>query len=170
MGVKLIELERAMLAEEFLKETLPNATRKERAIVALRLEYFDRVGVRLHYQARDMSKYGDDPGKRKEFCDLSCDILALASLIHPYHRAEIEPADKNIPLSAHRRETHVRWAIGNLFALYKAAEALLAGDHDGAASMIEGVKDGAKPEGWGSRYSHRFDKQLKGLMEASASE
>lgn len=159
MGVKLIELERAMLAEEFLKEELPNATRKERAIVALRLEYFDRVGVRLHYQARDMSKYGDDPGKRKEFCDLSCDILALASLIHPYHRAEIEPAEK-----------HVRWAIGNLFALYKAAEQLLVGDHDGAASIIEGVKGGAKPEGWGAKYSHRFDKQLKGLMEASASE
>lgn len=159
MGVKLIELERAMLAEAFLKEALPNAARKERAIVALRLEYFDRVGVRLHYQARDMSKYGDDPGKRKEFCDLSCDILALASLIHPYHRAEIEPDEK-----------HVRWAIGNLFALYKAAEQLLAGDHDGAASMIEGVKGGAKPEGWGAKYSHRFDKQLKGLMEASASE
>jgi hypothetical protein len=159
MGVKLIELERAMLAEEFLKEAMPNATRKERAIVALRLEYFDRVGVRLHYQARDMSKYGDDPGKRKEFCDLSCDILALASLIHPYHRAEIETDEK-----------HVRWAIGNLFALYKAAEALLAGDHDEAASMIEGVKGGAKPAGWGAKYSHRFDKQLKGLMEASASE
>lgn len=159
MGVKLIELERAMLAEEFLKEATPNATRKERAIVALRLEYFDRVGVRLHYQARDMSKYGDDPGKRKEFCDLSCDLLALASLIHPYHRAEIEPDEK-----------YVRWAIGNLFALYRAAEVLLAGDHDEAASMIEGVKGGAKPEGWGAKYSHRFEKQLKGLMEASASE
>ena len=159
MGVKLIELERAMLAEEFLKEAMPNATRKERAIVALRLEYFDRVGVRLHYQARDMSKYGDDPGKRKEICDLSCDLLALASLIHPYHRAEIEPDEK-----------HVRWAIGNLFALYRAAEALLVGDHDEAASMIEGVKGGAKPAGWGAKYSHRFDKQLKGLMEASASE
>lgn len=161
MGVKLIELERAMLAEEFLKTALPNAARKERAIVALRLEYFDRVGVRLHYQARDMSKYGDDPGKRKEFCDLSCDILALASLIHPYHRSVIE---------LERGEKHVRWAIGNLFALYKAAEQLLAGDHDGAASMIEGVKSGEKPEGWGAKYSHRFDKQLKGLMEASASE
>ena len=170
MGVKLIELERAILAEEFLKTALPNATRKERAIVALRLEYFDRVGVRLHYQARDMSKYGNDPGKRKEFCDLSCDILALASLIHPYHRVAIEPDDKNIPLSLDRGAAHVRWAIGNLFALYKAAEALLAGDHDGAASMIEAVKSGAKPEGWGAKYSHRFDKQLKGLMEASASE
>jgi hypothetical protein len=159
MGVKLIELERAMLAEEFLKEAMPNATRKERAIVTLRLEYFDRVGVRLHYQARDMSKYGDDPGKRKEFCDLSCDLLGLASLIHPYHRAEIEPDEK-----------HVRWAIGNLFTLYKAAEALLAGDHDEAASMIEGVKGGVKPAGWGAKYSHRFNKQLKGLMEASASE
>lgn len=164
MGVKLIELERAMLAEEFLKDAMPNATRKERAIVALRLEYFDRVGVRLHYQALDMSKYGDDPGNRKEFCDLSCDILGLASLIRPYHRAAIEPDDENIPLS------HVRWAIGNLFALYKAAEALLAGDHDGAASMIEAVKGGAHPAGWGAKYSHRFDKQLKGLMEASASE
>lgn len=160
MGVKLIELERAMLAEEFLKEVMPNATRKERAIVALRLEYFDRVGVRLHYQARDMSKYGDDPGKRKEFCDLSCDILALASLIHPYHRAAIEPDG----------EKHVRWAIGNLFALYKAAEVLLAGDHDGAASMIEAVKGGARPAGWGAKYSKRFDKHLKGLMKASASE
>ena len=160
MGVKLIELERALLAEEFLKTALPNATRKERAIVALRLEYFDRVGVRLHYQARDMSKYGDDPGKRKEFCDLSCDILALASLVHPYHRAEIDPDG----------EKHVWWAIGNLFTLYKAAEALLAGNHDGAASMIEGVKGEAKPAGWGATYSHRFDKQLKGLMEASANE
>lgn len=168
MGVKLIELERAMLAEEFLKTALPNATRKERAIVALRLEYFDRVGVRLHYQARDMSKYGDDPGKRKEFCDLSCDILALASLIHPYHRVAIEP-DENIPPSLDQGEKHVRWAIGNLFALYKAAEALLAGDHDGAAEMIEAVKGGARPAGWGAKYSNRFDKQLKGLMEASAS-
>lgn len=162
MGVKLIELERAMLAEEFLKEAMPNATRKERAIVALRLEYFDRVGVRLHYQARDMSKYGDDLGKRKEFCVLSCDILALASLIHPYHRAAIEPDD--------RGEESVRWAIANLFALYKAAEALLAGDHDSAALMIEGVKGGARPAGWGAKYSKRFDKQLKGLMKASASE
>ena len=170
MGVKLIELERAMLAEEFLKEAMPNAPRKERAIVALRLEYFDRVGVRLHYQARDMSKYGDDPGKRKEFCDMSCDILALASLIHPYHRGAIEPDGENIPLSLDRGVDHVRWAIGNLFALYKAAEELLAGDHDRAASMIEGVKGGAKPAGWGAKYSNRFDKQLKGLMEASASE
>lgn len=169
MGVKLIELERAMLAEEFLKDAMPNATRKERAIIALRLEYFDRVGVRLHYQARDMSKYGDDPGKRKEFCDLSCDILALASLIHPYHRVAIEP-DENIPPSLDQGEKHVRWAIGNLFALYKAAEALLAGDHDRAASMIEAVKGGARPAGWGAKYSKRFDKQLKGLMEASASE
>lgn len=168
MGVKLIELERAMLAEEFLKDAMPNATRKERAIVALRLEYFDRVGVRLHYQARDMSKYGDDPGKRKEFCDLSCDILALASLIHPYHRVAIEP-DENIPPSLDQGEKHVRWAIGNLFALYKAAEALLAGDHDRATSMIEAVKGGARPAGWGAKYSNRFDKQLKGLMEASAS-
>lgn len=170
MGVKLIELERAWLAEEFLKTAMPNATRKERAIIALRLEYFDRVGVRLHYQARDMSKYGDDPGKRKEFCGLSCDILALASLIHPYHRVAIEPDDANIPLSLDRGEKHVRWAIANLFALYKAAEVLLAGDHDGAASMIEGVKGGAKPAGWGAKYSNRFDKQLKGLMKASASE
>jgi hypothetical protein len=168
MGVKLIELERAMLAEEFLKDAMPNATRKERAIVALRLEYFDRVGVRLHYQARDMSKYGDDPGKRKEFCDLSCDILALASLIHPYHRVAIEP-DENIPPSLDQGEKHVRWAIGNLFALYKAAEALLAGDHDRAASMIEAVKGGARPADWGAKYSNRFDKQLKGLMEASVS-
>ena len=168
MSVKLIELERAMLAEEVLKDEMPNATRKERAIVALRLEYFDRVGVRLHYQARDMSKYGDDPGKRKEFCDLSCDILALASLIHPYHRVEIE-LDENIPPSLDQGEKHVRWAIGNLFALYKAAEALLAGDHDRAASMIEAVKGGARPAGWGAKYSNRFDKQLKGLMEASAS-
>lgn len=169
MGVKLIELERAMLAEEFLKDAMPNATRKERAIVALRLEYFDRVGVRLHYQARDMSKYGDDPGKRKEFCDLSCDILALASLIHPYHRVAIESDDENTPLSLDQGANHIRWAIGNLFALYKAAEALLAGDHDGAASMIEAVKGGARPVGWGAKYSNRFDKQLKGLMEASAS-
>lgn len=169
MGVKLIELERAMLAEEFLKTAMPNATRKERAIVALRLEYFDRVGVRLHYQARDMSKHGDDPGKRMEFCYLSCDILALASLVHPYHRAAIEPDDKNIPLSLDRGEESVRWAIANLFALYKAAEALLAGDHDSAALMIEGVKGGARPAGWGAKYSKRFDKQLKGLMEVSAS-
>ena len=168
MGVKLIELERAMLAEGLLKDAMPNATRKERAIVALRLEYFDRVGVRLHYQARDMSKYGDDPGKRKEFCDLSCDILALASLIHPYHRVVIEPDDENIPPSLDRGETHVRWAIANLFALYKAAETLLAGDHDGAASIIEGVKGGAKPAGWGAKYSKRFDKQLKGLMVAAS--
>lgn len=168
MGVKLIELERAMLAEEFLKDAMKNATRKERAIVALRLEYFDRVGVRLHYQARDMSKYGDDPGKCKEFCDLSCDILALASLIHPYHRVAIKP-DENIPPSLDQGEKHVRWAIGNLFALYEAAEALLAGDHDGAASMIEAVKGGARPAGWGAKYSNRFDKQLKGLMEVSAS-
>ena len=118
--------------------------------------YFDRMGVRLHYQARDMAKYGDDAGKLKEFCELSCDILALASLIHPFHRAELESG-----------EEHVCWAIANLFALYQAAEALLVGHLDCASSVITGVKGGARPDGWGSTHSSRFDKHIKGLMEAA---
>lgn len=166
MGVKLIELERAMLAEEFLKEAMPNATRKERAIVALRLEYFDRAGVRLHYQARDISRYGDDPGKRKEFCELSCDILALASLLHPFHRAEIHPEDISAPIAPVRGEKHVRWAIERLFELYQAVQIVLGGDLAGAAVIVARVKAEEKPVGWGATYSSRFDKHIKGIMEA----
>lgn len=168
MGVKLIELERALIADEYLKNECPHMTRKERAIVTLRLEYFDRMGVRLHYQARDMAKYGDDPEARKRFCELSCDILALASLIHPYHRVEIEPEDEEIPITLERGEKYVRWAIERLFALYQAAEALLNGDTSDPAIIVARIRGEAKPAGWGSRFSNRFDKHLKGLMEASA--
>lgn len=157
MGIKLIELERALIADEYIKTVCPNMTRKERSIITLRLEYFDRMGVRLHYQARDMMKRSAALEERKRFCELSCDILALASLIHPYHRAEIEPEEKQ-----------VWWAIERLFALYNAAEALLNGDNADPAAIVQRIKDEAKPEGWGSTYSHRFDKHIKGLMDAAA--
>ena len=58
MGIKLAEVRRAFAANTFLKDAAPEMSEEERAIVALRIEYFDRVGVRLCYMARDIAKHG----------------------------------------------------------------------------------------------------------------
>ena len=158
MGIKLAEVRRAFAADTYLKSVAPDMTEEQRAIVALRLEYFDRVGVRLCYMARDIQKHSGKSPESETFRNVACDILGLASLVRPFHRQPIEEIE------------NVTWAIETMYTLYEAADALLKGNAGFAKLIIAGVNDKPKPKGWGAIYSTYFDKQLKGLMEASASE
>lgn len=156
MGIKLAEVRRAFAANAYLKGAVPEMSEEERAIIALRLEYFDRVGVRLHYMARDIAKHGGDSPELKVFCKTACDILGFASLVRPFHRRPIEELET------------VTWAIGTMYALYQAADKLLKGDVEGAKFLTNGIGERGKPKGWGSAFSSRFDKQLNALLELGA--
>ena len=156
MGIKLAEVHRALATDAYLQSAAPEMDEEERAIVALRLEYFDRVGVRLHYMARDVRKHGGESPELKKFCSVACDILGLASLIRPFQRRPIEERDT------------VCWAIGTMYALYQAANILLGGDAKGAEILVQVIVRESKPAGWGSTTSSRFDKQLKALLEMAA--
>lgn len=156
MGIKLAEVRRALAADAYLQNAAPEMDEEERAIVALRLEYFDRVGVRLHYMVRDIRKHGGESPELKKFCSVACDILGLASLIRPFQRRSIEERDT------------VCWAIGAMYTLYQAANILLGGDARGAEFLVQVIVRGPKPEGWGSTTSSRYDKQLKALLEMAA--
>lgn len=156
MGIKLAEVRRAFAADAYLKGAVPEMSEEERAIIALRLEYFDRVGVRLHYMARDIAKHGGDSPELKVFCKVACDILGFASLVRPFHRRPIEELET------------VMWAIDTMYALYQAADKLLKGDVEGAKFLTNGIGERGKPKGWGSAFSSRFDKQLNALLELGA--
>lgn len=156
MGIKLAEVRRAFAANAYLKGAVPEMSEEERAIITLRLEYFDRVGVRLHYMARDIAKHGGDSPELKVFCKVACDILGFASLVRPFHRRPIEELET------------VMWAIDTMYALYQAADKLLKGDVEGAKFLTNGIGERGKPKGWGSAFSSRFDKQLNALLELGA--
>lgn len=156
MGIKLAEVRRAFAANAFLQGAAPEMTEEERAIVALRIEYFDRVGVRLCYMARDIAKHGGDSPELRAFCATACDILGLASLVRPFHRRPIEELET------------VMWAVDTMYALYKAADKLLKGATDHAKALVADVNGRGKPKGWGTVYSARFDKQLNELMGLAA--
>ena len=156
MGIKLAEVRRAFAANAYLKGAVPEMSEEERAIIALRLEYFDRVGVRLHYMARDIAKHGGDSPELKVFCKVACDILGFASLVRPFHRRPIEELET------------VMWAVDTMYTLYQAADKLLKGDVEGAKLLVNGVGERGKPKGWGSAFSSRFDKQLNALLELGA--
>lgn len=156
MGIKLAEVRRAFATNTFLKGAAPEMSEEERAIVALRIEYFDRVGVRLCYMARDIAKHGGESPELKKFCSVACDILGLASLIRPFQRRPIEERDT------------VCWAIRAMYTLYQAANILLGGDARGAEFLVQVIVRETKPKGWGSITSSRFDKQLKALLAVAA--
>lgn len=156
MGIKLAEVRRVFAANTYLKSVAPDMTEEQRAIVALRLEYFDRVGVRLCYMARDIQKHAGKSPESETFRNVACDILGLASLVRPFHRRPIEEIED------------VTWAIETMYTLYAAADALLKGDVGFAKLVIAGVHDKPKPKGWGATYSARFDKQLNELMGLAA--
>lgn len=155
MGIKLAEIRRAFVADAYLKSVAPNMSEEQRAIVVLRLEYFDRVGVRLCYMARDIAKHGGNSPELEAFRNVACDILGLASLVRPFHRRPIEELED------------VMWAVETGFVLYRAADALLKGGIETAKALVAEIVDKGKPTGWGSVHSARFDKQIKGLMEIS---
>lgn len=156
MGIKLAEVRRAFAADAFLKGAAPEMSEEERAIVALRIEYFDRVGVRLCYMARDIAKHGGESPELKAFCATACDILGLASLVRPFHRRPIEELET------------VTWAVDTMYTLYIAADLLLKGATGNAKLVVADVNGRGKPEGWGDVHSARFDKQLKALLELGA--
>lgn len=159
MGIKLAEVRRAFAAITYLKSAEPDMSEEQRAIVALRLEYFDRVGVRLCYMARDILKHGGKSPELETFRNVACDILGLASLVRPFHRKPIDEIDEIDDVS---------WAIATMCTLYQAANLLLNGNAEGAKALVVSVSDGQKPKGWGSVHSTRFDKQLNELMGLGA--
>ena len=156
MGIKLAEVRRAFAANTYLGAAAPSMSEDQRAIVALRLEYFDRVGVRLCYMARDIQKHGGNSPELETFRNVSCDILGLASLVRPFHRRPIDEFET------------VMWAVETGFILYQAADKLLKGDVEMAKALVAEVVDKGKPVGWGSVHSARFDKQLNELMGLAA--
>lgn len=156
MGIKLAEVRRAFAADTFLRSAAPEMTEEERAITALRIEYFDRVGVRLCYMARDIAKHGGVSPELTVFCTTACDILGLASLVRPFHRRPIEELET------------VMWAVDTMYTLYRAADQLLKGSTGRAKLLVADVNSRGKPMGWGSVHSARFDKQLKALLEMTA--
>lgn len=156
MGIKLAEVRRAFAADRFLRSAAPEMTEEERAITALRIEYFDRVGVRLCYMARDIAKHGGNSPELNVFCTTACDILGLASLVRPFHRESIEELET------------VMWAVDTMYTLYRAADHLLKGSTGRAKLLVAEVNGRGKPTGWGSAHSARFDKQLKALLEMAA--
>lgn len=158
MTIKLAQIERAQVTDSMLQEFKPNLDRRQRAVIVLRLEYFERMAVRLQYHMNDLvcgvANSSVDEETVKQFCGLASDVLLLASLWHPIQHNDMEDG-----LDAVR-------GIEAFLMLYDAATRLLDDDFEVAMVYLEQVKALRKPLGFGTGAYSGYDKHIKSLMES----
>ena len=153
MTIKLPQIERAQVTDSILQDRKPELSRRQRAVIVLRLEYFERMAVRLQYHKNDLVNYGVDEGLLKKFCEMASDVLLLASLWRPFQHNDMEDG-----LNAVR-------GIEAFLHLYDAAIGLLDDDFAVAAAYLAEAKKLRKPWGFGARPYGGYDEYVKAIME-----
>lgn len=154
MTIKLAQVERALATDVMLQDSKPHLDRRQRAVIALRLEYFERMAVRLQYHKNDLVNNGCNAGTLKKFCTMASDVLLLASLWRPFQHWDMDDG---------------LWAVRGIDAflgLYDAAVRLLANDFEAATVRLDEVKGMPKPYGFGSSPYGGYDEYVKAIMES----
>ena len=155
MTIKLAQIERAQVTDSILQSCKPELSRRQRAVIVLRLEYFERMAVRLHYHKNDLVNNGVTGDTLKLFCEMASDVLLLASLWHPFQNCDMEDG-----------VVAVR-GIEAFLLLYDAATRLLNNDFEVAGVYLAQVKELRKPLGYGAIPYGGYDRHIKALMESS---
>ena len=155
MTIKLAQIERAQVTDGLLQECKPHLSRRQRVVIVLRLEYFERMAVRLHYHKNDLVNNGVTGDNLKTFCEMAADVLLLASLWRPFQHNDMEDG-----LNAVR-------GIQAFLLLYDAATRLLSNDFAVAGASLDQVKGLRKPLGFGTTSYGGYDKHIKAIMESA---
>lgn len=155
MTIKLAQIERAQVTDNLLQRRKPHLSRRQRAVIVLRLEYFERMAVRLLYHKNDLVNNGVTSDNLKTFCEMAADVLLLASLWRPFQHNDMEDG-----LNAVR-------GIEAFLLLYDAATRLLDSDFEVARVRLEQVKALRKPWGFGTTSYGGYDKYIKEVLKAS---
>lgn len=153
MTIKLAQIERAQVTDSILQSCKPHLSRRQRAVIALRLEYFERMAVRLHYHKNDLVNDVVTGDTLKLFCEMASDVLLLASLWRPFQHCDMEDG-----------VVAVR-GIEAFLLLYDAATRLLDNDFEAAGVYLTQVKELRKPLGYGTRPYSGYDKHIKAIIE-----
>lgn len=154
MTIKLAQIERAVATNSILQVRKPHLDRRQRAVIALRLEHFERMGVRLHYHKNDLMEHGVTGPTLKRYCEMSTDLLLLASLWYPFQHSDME--DRNVAVRG----------IEAFLLLYDAAVRLLDNDFEAAGVYLGQAKDLRKPLGFGTHPYGGYDKHIKAILES----
>lgn len=154
MTIKLAQIERAQVTDVMLQDSKPHLDRRQRAVIVLRLEYFERMAVRLQYHKNDLVNNGVDAGTLKTFCEKAADVLLLASLWRPFQHNDMDDGANAVR------------GIEAFLGLYNAATRLLDNDFEVAGVYLEQVKGLHKPLGFGTASYGGYDKYVKAIMES----
>ena len=152
MTIKLAQIERAQVTDSILQSCKPHLSRRQRAVIALRLEYFERMAVRLHYHKNDLVSNGVAGDTLKLFCEMASDVLLLASLWRPFQHCDMEDGVVAVQ------------GIEAFLLLYDAATRLLKNDFDVAGVYLTQVKELRKPLGYGAMPYSGYDNHIKAIM------
>lgn len=152
MTIKLAQIERAQVTDSILQSCVPHLSRRQRAVIALRLEYFERMAVRLHYHKNDLVSNGVAGDTLKLFCEMASDVLLLASLWRPFQHCDMEDGVVAVQ------------GIEAFLLLYDAATRLLENDFDVAGVYLTQVKELRKPLGYGTMPYSGYDNHIKAIM------
>lgn len=157
MTIKLAQIERAQVTDVMLQDSKPHLDRRQRAVIILRLEHFERMAVRLQYHMNDLmvgvANSAVDEETLNQYRTLAADTLLLASLWYPVQHNDVEDG-----LNAVR-------GIDAFLLLYDAAISLLDDDFEAAGLYLERVKALRKPWGFGTESYGGYDKRIKAIIE-----
>lgn len=157
MTIKLAQIERAQVTDAMLQDSKPHLDRRQRAVIVLRLEYFERMAVRLQYHMNDLMvgvvNSAVDEETLYQYRTLAADTLLLASLWYPVQHNNVEDG-----LNAVR-------GIDAFLLLYDSAISLLDDDFEAAGLYLERVKALRKPLGFGTESYGGYDKHIKAIIE-----
>ena len=154
MTIKLAQIERAVATNSILQACKPHLDRRQRAVIALRLEHFERMAVRLQYHKNDLVAHGVTGPTLKRYREMATDLLLLASLWQPLQHADMD------------NETVAVRGIEAFLLLYDAAVRLLDNDFEQAGAYLAQVKGLHKPLGFGTRPYGGYDKHIKSILES----
>lgn len=154
MTIKLAQIERAVVTNSILQACKPHLDRRQRSVIVLRLEHFERMAVRLHYHKNDLVAHGVTGPTLKRYYEMATDLLLLASLWYPFQHCDTE--DGNVAARG----------IEAFLLLYDAAIHLLNNDFETAGVYLAQVKGLRKPLGYGTRPYDGYDKHIKAILES----
>lgn len=154
MTIKLAQIERAVATNSILQACKPYLDRRQRAVIALRLEHFERMAVRLQYHKNDLVAHGVTGSTLKRYREMATDLLLLASLWQPLLHADMDNGTVAVR------------GIEAFLLLYDAVVRLLDNDFEQAGVYLAQVKGLCKPLGFGARPYGGYDKYIKAILES----
>ena len=154
MTIKLAQIERAVVTDSILQACKPHLDRRQRAVITLRLEHFERMAVRLHYHKNDLVAHGVTGPTLKRYYEMATDLLLLASLWYPFQHYDLE------------NEAIAVRGIEAFILLYDAAMHLLNNDFEAAGVYMAQVKGLRKTLGFGTHPYGGYDKHIKAILES----